>query len=87
MKSYSKAYPLAELRRFPGWAAAATPAERALADEEFGYLGEDLVVLADPIREEGVLFSEGTPEWREFCASVLGFEVPFDLARAETDQA
>jgi hypothetical protein len=80
MRNYSKAYSMADLRRFPGWAAGATPAAQELADDDFAYLGEDLVVLTDPIREEGVLFAEVTPEWRQFCISELRFETPADLA-------
>lgn len=79
MKSYSKAYPLAQMRRFPGWATGASPADQELSDEDIAYLGIDFVVLSDPIREEGLIFGEITPEWREFCASELDFHVPPDL--------
>lgn len=85
MRDYSKAYLLAELRRFPGWTADAAPADADLSDEDVGYLGDDLVVLSDPIREEGVLFFADTPEWREFCTSVLRFEVPADLVRTPSE--
>jgi len=79
MKSYSKAYSLADLRRFPGWAAGATPDEQELTNDDIAYLGIDFVVVSDPIREEGLIFGEITPEWRDFCVSELGFHVPPDL--------
>ena len=79
MKSYSKAYSLAELRRFPGWAAGASADEPELTDDDIAYLGLDFVVLSDPSREEGLIFGEVTSEWQEFCTSELGFHVPSDL--------
>lgn len=89
MRTYCKAYPLADLRRYDGWTAGAQPAEGASADDDFAYLCDDFTVLTDPIREEGVLFADVTPEWREFCTETLGFRIPDDLAfaQAEAEQA
>jgi hypothetical protein len=80
MKTYCKAYALAELRQFPGWSTGSQPTEQELTDEEFVYLCDDFTVLTNPIKEEGVLFTQVTPEWREFCATTLDFHVPGDLA-------
>jgi hypothetical protein len=89
MKTYCKAYTLAEVRSFPGWSAGAQPAEHDLADDEIVYLCEDYIVLRNPIREEDVLFSQVTPEWQEFCTTTLSFQVPEDLtfATAEHEQS
>ena len=84
MRAYCKAYPLGELRRFGEWTRHATPAEGAMTDDEIGYLGDDYVVLSDPIADTGELFSADTPQWREFCRTELGFEIPADLAHDDT---
>jgi hypothetical protein len=82
MRAYCKAYPLGELRKFGAWAQSATPAEGALTDEDIVYLGDDFVVLSDPIAETGELFAADSPQWREFCRAELGFAIPDDLAYA-----
>jgi hypothetical protein len=82
MNTYCKAYPVAELRRYPGWTDKAEPVERDLADDDLVYVCDDFTVLTDPIGGKGVLFSEDTPQWRDFCTTVLSFGVPADLAFA-----
>jgi hypothetical protein len=84
MKKYCKLYQLGELRRFPGWAAAAAPEERELADDASVFLSDELTVLISPvgIDKDKRLFTEITPEWEEFCASTLNFSIPEDLAFA-----
>jgi hypothetical protein len=85
MNTYCKAYPVADLRRYPGWTEKSERAQRDLADDDLVYLCDDFTVLTDPIEGKGVLFTEDTPQWRDFCATELNFEVPADLAFADTD--
>jgi hypothetical protein len=80
---YCKAFPLSEFRRFPGWAAAAGPAQAGLGDDDLGYLGDDFAVRADPVTGQPVLFGGDAPGWREFCTAELGFAVPADLVAAD----
>lgn len=84
MKKYCKSYPLGELRRFPGWSAGATPEERQLADDTSVFLCDEFTVLISPVGldKDKRLFTEDTPEWREFCTTTLKFQIPEDLAFA-----
>ncbi|MFD4601305.1 hypothetical protein ACFWPQ_25145 [Streptomyces sp. NPDC058464] len=84
MKKYCKAYSLGELRTFPGWAAGAAPEEHDIADDQPVFLCDELTVLISPVGKDKDkrLFSDVTPEWREFCTEVLKFEIPEDLAFA-----
>jgi hypothetical protein len=84
VKKYCKSYPLGELRGFPGWTAAAEPAEKELADETPVFLCDEFTVLVSPvgIDKDKRLFAEDSPEWREFCTTTLKFEIPADLAFA-----
>lgn len=91
MKKYCKSYQLGELRRFPGWAEAANPEEREMADDSLVFLCDEFTVLISPvgIDKDKRLLTEVTPEWQEFCTAVLKFEIPADLAfaYAEPEQA
>jgi hypothetical protein len=69
MGLYCKAYPLDRFLEFEGW-----DAERSGAT--FLYLQENLVVTRDIFIDEEVVFDKVTPEWVEFCRSVLRFEPP-----------
>lgn len=84
MKKYCKSYQLAELRRFPGWAAGAQPEEKELTDETSVFLCDEFTVLVSPVGKDKdkVLFAESTPEWRSFCTETLEFKIPEDLAFA-----
>ncbi|WP_134728260.1 hypothetical protein [Amycolatopsis nivea] len=82
LPGYCKAFALADFRRFPGWAAAAAPAQADLGDDDLGYLGDDYAVRADPVTGEPLLFGGDAPGWHEFCTAELGFAVPADLAAA-----
>jgi ankyrin repeat protein len=91
-RPYCRAYPVAELRRYPGW-----PADRAdqpgavLAERPGGhpdqivFLHDDLTVTASMWPGEDVIFDAVTDEWTQFCAGELGFAVPdeIDLIPAE----
>jgi hypothetical protein len=84
VKKYCKLYPLGELRRFPGWSEAADPAEREMTDEAHVYLSDEFTVLISPVGKDKdrLLYSDVTPEWREFCTETLKFQIPEDLAFA-----
>jgi hypothetical protein len=84
MKKYCKLYPLGELRKFPGWTAAAAKEERELADDASVFLCDEFTVLISPVGKDKDkrLFTEVTPEWQEFCTDTLGFAIPEDLAFA-----
>lgn len=91
VKKYCKSYPLGELRRFPGWSAAADPEERELTDETPVFVSDEFTVLISPVGKDKDkrLLTEVTPEWREFCTTTLNFQIPEDLAfaYAEPEQA
>jgi hypothetical protein len=84
MRPYCKAYPLADIRCFPGWPDG-VPEQPP--DDGIVYLCDDLSVVADPIEGRETLFAGDSPEWRDFCAEVLGFAVPDDLAFARAERA
>lgn len=77
MPTYCRAYRLAELRRFPGFAEP----DPSAGEDTVVYLWDDLRVVDSPLAAEPVrLWSDPSPEWREFCVRELGFAVPADLA-------
>lgn len=86
MGSFCKAYMVDRLRLFPGWQAQSIalpqPANLqkkeqresvATDDDEILYLQENYTVTAGIFLDESIVFSQVTPEWKEFCDSVLGF--------------
>jgi len=80
MRQYCKAYQLAELRRFPGWAEHSPPGESVLNDDTVVYVWDDLTVVANPVAaDQGILFDTADEEWARFCHAELGFEVPEGL--------
>jgi hypothetical protein len=90
MGRYCKAYPITRFREFNGWTEAAentrkekqtvddkeVEAPRILADADHLYLQEDYTVTDGVFLEENVVFSNLTPEWREFCDNTLQFAIP-----------
>lgn len=83
--SYCKPYVLRELRRFEGWSENATLTDTnktpeaetsALADDQIVYLHQDFTVTKSMWHGEEVVFDRITPEWTEFCGTVLGFTAP-----------
>lgn len=42
------------------------------------YLWDDYTVTAEPFTDDGSLFVDDSPGWREFCADVLAFRPPDD---------
>lgn len=87
---YCKEFPLSKLRQFPGWSEQSQNARkirrenhgqteevvRELTDDDYLYLQENLTVTDGIFVDENIIFSDVTPEWREFCQNVLGWEVP-----------
>ena len=82
---YCRAYPLSQLRKFPGWVERTDEARRirkeidgeivesvrTLTDDDYVYLQLDYTVTDGIFVNENVIFNEITPEWIEFCQSVL----------------
>ncbi|QBD77244.1 hypothetical protein EPA93_15075 [Ktedonosporobacter rubrisoli] len=90
MRKYCKAYYLKDLRQFAGWKELCKPHEEEMRDETIVYLWDDFTVVSSPVAEgQGALWDQVTPQWREFCQSVLHFELPEDLyavSRQEQNQ-
>lgn len=82
-RPYCRAYPVAELRAFPGW-----PQQDGVADA-LAYVHDDLTVTEDIWPGEGVLFGaeQVSPDWERFCREQLGFAVPDDLGLATSAPA
>ena len=83
---YSKAYPLGQLRQFSGWTERPDNARRirtevdgdiveeprVLTDEDYVYVQRNFTVTDGIFVDENIIFSDVTPEWVEFCQTVLG---------------
>jgi hypothetical protein len=82
VRKYCKAYKLHDLRQFSGWTEKPVEDGQPLSDDDIGYLWDDFTVARSPIHPDSVLFDTVTPEWRDFCATVLGFAIPEDLRYA-----
>lgn len=82
MHKYCKAYKLEQLRQFSGWSEQGEGSEPELTDERIVYLWDDFIVVRSPVQEKGIIFDAVTPEWRDFCANTLHFEIPEDLRYA-----
>lgn len=93
MGRYCKAYHVRSLREFPRWqpnlanlrpeteVVDGEEVERArteLRDEDILYVQETYAVTDGIFLDENVVFDGASPEWEEFCRSVLGFELPPD---------
>jgi hypothetical protein len=90
MGRYCKAYPISRFREYKGWTEKAENArketriedgrevevERQLTDEDYLYLQENYVVTDGAFLDENIIFDDVTPEWKDFCARTLKFEVP-----------
>ena len=82
---YCRAYPLSQLRKFPGWAEKAdgarvirkeidgeiVEAARTLTDDDYVYLQMNYTVTDGIFVDENIIFSDVTPEWIEYCQKVL----------------
>ncbi|HEX7333371.1 MAG TPA: hypothetical protein VF290_17845 [Pyrinomonadaceae bacterium] len=72
---YCKAYEVATLRQFEQWTTGVTVSAREFNDDDVLFVQEDFTVT-DGVFLENVVFDQVTPEWKEFCKTQLGFEVP-----------
>lgn len=87
---YCKAYPIKRLREFSQWTeqsentrkekkeidGAEVEGNRQLTEDDFLYLQANYVVTDGIFLDENIIFDNVTPEWKDFCDHVLGFEVP-----------
>ena len=49
---------------------------RALTDEDYVYVQRNLTVTDGIFVDENIIFSDVTPDWIEFCQTVLGLGNP-----------
>lgn len=84
-RRYCRAYPLSELRRFPGWSEnkinPASPEPHTATGEADGiaFLHQDFTVTRSMWQGENIIFNEVTADWQAFCTKELGFKIPNDL--------
>lgn len=90
MGKYCKAYSLKKLRKFSQWTECAEntkrenksvedkefESNRQLTDDDFLYLQENYIVTDGIFKDENIIFSNITSEWKEFCHNTLAFEIP-----------
>ncbi len=76
MPTYQRAYLLERLRRFPRWSDEATASTDALSDDTIVFVREDRSVSLGCLDGDEILFSSEEPDWADFCATALGFEIP-----------
>ena len=83
---YCKAYPLGQLRQFSGWTERPENARRIrkevdgeiveeardLTDEDYVYVQRNFTVTDGIFVDENIIFCDVTPDWIEFCRTVLG---------------
>lgn len=83
---YCQAYPLSQLRKFSGWVEKADGARvvqkeidgeivevaRTLTDEDYVYLQMNYTVTDGIFVDENIIFNDVTPQWIEYCQTVLG---------------
>lgn len=77
MRTYCRAYLLADLRAFDGWAASVLPNATELSDTDVVYLCDDHTVVLNPVlADQEVIWDLVTAEWVRFCTTELGFAEP-----------
>lgn len=70
-RTHCRGFRAGDLRRYGGWSPA--DGADAPADDDILYLHQDFTVTRSIWPGEQVVFSDGTPEWRGYCARELGF--------------
>jgi ankyrin repeat protein len=86
-RNYCKAYHLKDFFQFAGWSesrinwkkSADEADDKPLGDDDVVFLHQDYTVTQSIWANENVIFNNVTPEWQDFCDTVLGFKVPDDL--------
>jgi hypothetical protein len=87
---YCKAYPVNRFREFNHWNenlqnlrkekktvdGKEVEVTRELIDNDFFYLQDNYTVTDGIFLDQNVIFDSVTPEWQDFCISVLDFNVP-----------
>ena len=92
-RKYCKAYYLKSFRQFPNWtenrinwkeknngdASGAGREDKGFSEGSIVFLHQDYTVTESMWHDENVIFDQVTPEWKEFCDTVLDFKIPDDL--------
>lgn len=89
-RKYCRAYRLKELREFPCWPEQSLDSngkdgegEQAkgagLTDDKVVFIHQDFTVTESVWHNENVIFDQVSENWRDFCATVLGFRAPTDI--------
>ena len=92
-RKYCKAYYLGSFRQFPDWmesrsnrkeknngdASGARQEDKELSEDGIVFLHHDYTVTESMWHDENIIFDKVTPEWKEFCDTVLDFKIPDDL--------
>lgn len=90
MGKYCKAYSLKKLRQFSQWTerienvrkenkqvdGKEVTVDKKLTNDDFLYLQENYVVTDGIFIDENIIFDNITPEWKDFCQTILKFEIP-----------
>jgi hypothetical protein len=101
MGRYCKAYPIARLREFKGWIekpqntreekqnieGEEISVPRPLTDSDFLYLQANFTITDGIFLDQNIIFDQVSPEWIEFCKTVLKFELPEYLQANQTHQS
>ena len=91
MGRYCKAYLANAFREFPNWkpdegnlrvdkeiedGQEVEKKRSGLQEDDVLYLQENFVVTDGVFKDENIVYDDTSEEWRAFCTSVLGFEIP-----------
>ena len=82
MIKYCKAYKLQALREFSHWAEQVQTGDDTLCDDDIAFLWEDFTVTRSVFEANDFLLEHITPEWQDFCKTILQFVIPGDLQQA-----
>lgn len=88
--NYCAAYERKRFTEYPGWSERREnvrkekrevdgkdiEVEHELTDESVLYLHDSYIVTDGIYKDMNVIFDDVTDEWKEFCHSTLGFEIP-----------
>lgn len=101
MGRYCKAYLVSDLNKYSGWdpdldnlrqPEPEKPDEEVekrtqLEDDDILYMQEDLTVTDGIFKDEHVVFTDDSDEWKKFCEETLEFAIPEDVQAigAETE--
>jgi hypothetical protein len=102
MGRYCKAYLVSDLNKYSGWdpnldelrqPEPEKPDEEVekrteLKDDDILYIQEDLTVTDGIFKDENIVFTDDSDEWKTFCEETLEFAIPEDVQAigAETEE-